>query len=160
MIAVTSEAPAARPLSVRRLGRVEYETALALQKTLVEERRAGLIGDTLLLLEHPPVITLGKNTFKDDGSVESPAYATVLHNGVLVHNHTALLGPMSFRALPRYRPHGPKGPKNIFGAAQYGMEVLRDIWPPVWARRRRFACRVGRSRTGREAPPRCRTLAS
>jgi lipoyl(octanoyl) transferase len=62
VIAVTSEAPAARPLSVRRLGRVEYETALALQKTLVEERRAGLIGDTLLLLEHPPVITLGVRT--------------------------------------------------------------------------------------------------
>ena len=48
-----------RFLSVRRLGLVEYDAALALQRTLVEERRAGRIGDTLLLLEHPPVITLG-----------------------------------------------------------------------------------------------------
>jgi len=46
-------------MDVRRLGRVGYEDALELQKELVEQRRAGAIGDTLLLLEHPPVITLG-----------------------------------------------------------------------------------------------------
>jgi hypothetical protein len=64
--------------------------------------------------------------FKDDGSVESPAYATVLHNGVLVHNHTALLGPMSFRALPHYRPHGPKGPILL---QDHGNPVrFRNIW--------------------------------
>jgi hypothetical protein len=64
--------------------------------------------------------------FKDDGSVESPAYATVFHNGVLVHNHTALLGPMAFRALPRYRPHGPKGP-ILF--QDHGNPVrFRNIW--------------------------------
>jgi lipoyl(octanoyl) transferase len=50
------------PLSVRRLGRVDYDEALGLQRSLVEERRAGRIGDTLLLLEHPPVITLGVRT--------------------------------------------------------------------------------------------------
>jgi lipoyl(octanoyl) transferase len=36
-----------------------YAEALALQRSLVEERRAGVIGDTLLLLEHPHVITFG-----------------------------------------------------------------------------------------------------
>ena len=36
-----------------------YTEALALQRSLVEERRAGRIGDTLLLLEHPHVLTLG-----------------------------------------------------------------------------------------------------
>ncbi len=51
-----------RDIEVRRLGRVEYDAALALQKDLVEDRRAGHIGDTLLLLEHPPVITLGVKT--------------------------------------------------------------------------------------------------
>lgn len=49
-------------IAVRRLGVVEYTDALALQTTLVEERRAGEIPDTLLLLEHPPVITLGVKT--------------------------------------------------------------------------------------------------
>ncbi|HXI30803.1 MAG TPA: lipoyl(octanoyl) transferase LipB [Vicinamibacterales bacterium] len=48
-----------RILSVRRLGVVPYEEALALQRALVEDRRAGRIGDTLLLLEHPHVITVG-----------------------------------------------------------------------------------------------------
>ena len=44
---------------MRRLGVVPYADALALQRSLVEDRRAGRIGDTLLLLEHPPVLTLG-----------------------------------------------------------------------------------------------------
>jgi len=52
----------ASPIAVRRLGRIEYDAALALQQELVEDRRAGRIGDTLLLLEHPPVITLGVRT--------------------------------------------------------------------------------------------------
>jgi lipoyl(octanoyl) transferase len=46
-------------LSVRRLGVVPYAEALDLQRSLVEERRAGRIADTLLLLQHPHVITLG-----------------------------------------------------------------------------------------------------
>jgi len=49
----------ARPLDVRRLGRVPYADALALQRSLVDERRAGCIPDTLLLVEHPHVLTLG-----------------------------------------------------------------------------------------------------
>ena len=46
-------------LEVRRLGVVPYGEALELQKTLVEERRAGRVPNLLLLLQHPPVITLG-----------------------------------------------------------------------------------------------------
>jgi lipoyl(octanoyl) transferase len=48
-----------RQLEIRRLGIVGYRDALVLQQRLVEERRAGLVPDLLLLLEHPPVITLG-----------------------------------------------------------------------------------------------------
>jgi lipoyl(octanoyl) transferase len=44
---------------VRRLGVVPYADALALQKHLVDERRHGRIGDVLLLVEHPHVLTLG-----------------------------------------------------------------------------------------------------
>ena len=53
-----------RPLEVRRLGLVSYADALAVQRALVEERRAGRVVDLLLLLQHPPVITLG---VKGDG---------------------------------------------------------------------------------------------
>jgi lipoyl(octanoyl) transferase len=50
---------ATRLLDVRRLGRVPYSEALDLQRALVDERRAGRITDTLLLVEHPHVLTLG-----------------------------------------------------------------------------------------------------
>ena len=48
-----------RRLIVRRLGRVAYAEALALQRSLVEERKAGAIDDQLLFVEHPHVLTLG-----------------------------------------------------------------------------------------------------
>ncbi|MDE2974557.1 MAG: lipoyl(octanoyl) transferase LipB [Gemmatimonadota bacterium] len=48
-----------RTLAVRRHGPTGYPEALELQATLVGQRRAGEIPDTLLLLEHPHVITLG-----------------------------------------------------------------------------------------------------
>jgi lipoyl(octanoyl) transferase len=48
-----------RRIGVRRLGLVPYAEALEVQRTLAEERRAGRVGDLLLLLEHPHVITLG-----------------------------------------------------------------------------------------------------
>jgi lipoyl(octanoyl) transferase len=49
------------PLLVRRLGLVPYDDALVLQQRLVEDRRQDRIPDQLLLLQHPPVITLGVN---------------------------------------------------------------------------------------------------
>ena len=48
-----------RPLEVRKLGHLRYADALALQRALVEERRADRVGDLLLLVEHPPVLTVG-----------------------------------------------------------------------------------------------------
>jgi lipoyl(octanoyl) transferase len=48
-----------RRVEVRRLGLVPYGEALELQRTLVEDRRHGRVGDLLLLVEHPHVLTLG-----------------------------------------------------------------------------------------------------
>ena len=48
-------------MEVRHLGRVPYAQGLELQAGLVAERQAGRIPDTLLLLEHDPVFTLGRN---------------------------------------------------------------------------------------------------
>ena len=64
-----------RPIEVRRAGVVPYADALAMQRALVEERRAGRIPDLLLLLEHPAVITLG---VKGDGG-RSNVVATPEH---------------------------------------------------------------------------------
>jgi lipoyl(octanoyl) transferase len=49
-----------KPVTAHWLGRIRYGEALALQERLVEARIANEIGDTLLLLEHEPVITLGR----------------------------------------------------------------------------------------------------
>jgi len=48
-----------RALVVRRLGLVPYAEGLEIQRALVEERKAGRVDDTLLLLQHPHVITRG-----------------------------------------------------------------------------------------------------
>ena len=67
MTTVISEPIAAtRPLDVRRLGRIAYADALELQAELVARRRAGEIPDTLLLLEHPHVITLGSGSHEEN----------------------------------------------------------------------------------------------
>ena len=50
-----------RSCEVRELGRVEYGRALELQQELIAQRKQGAITDRLLLLEHPHVITLGRN---------------------------------------------------------------------------------------------------
>ncbi|MFZ0792410.1 MAG: lipoyl(octanoyl) transferase LipB, partial [Candidatus Korobacteraceae bacterium] len=47
------------------LGLVPYDTALHLQRTLSQLRKTGHIANTLLFLEHPPVITLGRNATLD-----------------------------------------------------------------------------------------------
>jgi lipoyl(octanoyl) transferase len=56
-------------LHVQRLGLVPYAEALELQARLVEQRRADQIEDQLLLLEHPPVITLGVKSLHDRSHV-------------------------------------------------------------------------------------------
>jgi lipoyl(octanoyl) transferase len=58
-------------ISVFQLEQVDYVTGLLLQQRLVELRKAGLIGDVLLLLEHSPVITLGRNA-KRENVIASP----------------------------------------------------------------------------------------
>jgi lipoyl(octanoyl) transferase len=66
----------------RWLGRVDYAKALALQKHLVAERVAGHIPDQLLLLEHPAVLTLGRNSDPAHILVSSEDLA---RRGIAVH---------------------------------------------------------------------------
>ncbi|RKZ09863.1 octanoyltransferase [bacterium] len=71
---------AVRPAcEVRRPGRVAYGDALRLQEELVAQRQRGEIDDTLLLLEHPRVLTLGRNTktenlLLDEESLQARGY--------------------------------------------------------------------------------------
>src|SRR4051812_32349860 len=52
--------PHVRRCELRNLHLITYENAMNLQQTLVEMRQKELVDDQLLLLEHPPVITLGR----------------------------------------------------------------------------------------------------
>ena len=62
-------------LVVRRLGLVPYTVALRLQEEQVLARANGEAGDTLLLLEHPPVLTAGRGTIDGSLKVDAPALA-------------------------------------------------------------------------------------
>jgi hypothetical protein len=64
--------------------------------------------------------------FKEDGSLESPAYITALHNGILVLNHFALLGDTPFHRPPEYTKHAAVGPITL---QDHGNPVrFRNIW--------------------------------
>ncbi len=72
-----------RILEVHWLGTVPYAEAVDLQKRLVEQRKTDAIPDQLLLLEHPPVITLGVKT-RDDRTHILATAETLEEQGVEV----------------------------------------------------------------------------
>lgn len=75
--------PPCRDLEVEWLGTVPYGEALCLQREVLEARRRGACPDRLLLLEHPPVITLGRRA--DAGNLLVPR-AELARRGVEVHS--------------------------------------------------------------------------
>src|SRR5947207_15295601 len=70
-----------RKLKVERLGRVDYQTALALQKQIEGAVQTRAQIDTLLLLEHPPTLTLGRRSIA--GGIVAPP-GELQARGVLV----------------------------------------------------------------------------
>ena len=64
--------------------------------------------------------------FGEDGKVTKPAYATVIHNGVVVHNHFELLGGTFYDRAPVYQKHADKLPLSL---QFHGNPVkFRNIW--------------------------------
>lgn len=64
--------------------------------------------------------------FNEDGSLKSPAYITVIHNGVVIQNHFELKGDTPFNRPPKYSKHGDKGPISL---QDHGDPVrFRNIW--------------------------------
>lgn len=64
--------------------------------------------------------------FGSQGKVLKPGYVTVLHNGVLIQNHSELLGTTAWDKPPAYEPHPDKLPLQI---QDHGNPVrFRNIW--------------------------------
>src|SRR5690606_4354292 len=64
--------------------------------------------------------------FADDGELLTPAYITVLHNGVVIHNHYEIQGTTSYTAPPSYSKHADRLP---FSIQNHGNPVrFRNIW--------------------------------
>ena len=70
------------PLKVEWLGLVPYAEGLTLQAEALEARHSGRAGDRLLLLEHPPVVTLGRGAHEENLLVGREALAA---RGIEVH---------------------------------------------------------------------------
>jgi lipoyl(octanoyl) transferase len=65
-----------------QLGRISYAEGLRVQAEVVTARKAQQIGDTLLLMEHPPVLTLGRNSSRSNILASD---ALLAQRGVEVH---------------------------------------------------------------------------
>lgn len=89
-----------------RLGTVEYGESMRLQENLVKARARGSVGDMLLLLQHPPVITVGRGGGPED--ILAPAEA-LRDAGIQVHEtdrggRATYHGPGQLVAYPILRP--------------------------------------------------------
>jgi Domain of Unknown Function (DUF1080) len=64
--------------------------------------------------------------FDEQGNLLRPGYLTAFHNGVLVQNHTEILGDTKWDVPPTYLPHGERGP---FSLQDHGNPMrFRNIW--------------------------------
>lgn len=121
------------------LGLVEYRRALALQEACVAQRRGGVGQDRLLLLEHPPVFTLGRGA--DEGFVLNagrvPVHRVSRGGQVTFHGPGQLIG-YPILVLPRHRRDVHvyiRGLENVLieTLASYGLEARqREGLTGVW----------------------------
>jgi len=132
-------------LTVYRLGRVEYEDGLALMERFADARRQGLVGDSLLLLEHPPVLTLGRgakreNILATDEQLAAEGveiFETNRGGDVTYHGPGQVVGYPIF-LLPKPRQDVRRYVRDVEGCiirtlAEYGLEAgTIPKWPGVW----------------------------
>jgi|HubBroStandDraft_6_1064221.scaffolds.fasta_scaffold256144_2 lipoyl(octanoyl) transferase len=118
-------------ISVLQLGTVDYATGLRLQQKLVQLRKDGRIGDVLLLLEHTPVVTLGRNA-KAANVIASPE--RLAERGVEISEcdrggDVTFHGPGQLVGYPIFDLRGfssADGKRKTLGAVEY-VRRLEDV---------------------------------
>ncbi len=138
-------------VTVHRLGRVEYLDGLDLQAQLQQARMAGSVGDTLLLLEHPAVLTLGRAA-KATNILRSPAQLQQLRVGVFETDRggdVTYHGPGQIVGYPLLHL-GPgkqdvrkyvRGIEEVLirALSHFGIAAVRmPQWPGVWLEQSRL----------------------
>lgn len=117
------------------MGRYEVQILDSFQNTTYFDGQCGA-----LYKQQPPMVNASRAPgqwqeydifftaprFHTDGSLKQPAYITVIHNGVLIHNHVELSGGTSWSEPPRYSAHPEKEPLHL---QFHGNPVrFRNIW--------------------------------
>ena len=124
-----------RPCQAFRLGMIEYEDALRLQNRLAEARKEEKIGDVLLLLQHPPVITMGKsgkvqNVLATQPTLQEKRIKVIFTDrGGDVTYH----GPGQLVVYPilNLRPYGLSVPGYVWNLEEMGIRLLASYGIPA-----------------------------
>jgi lipoyl(octanoyl) transferase len=137
-------------LNLVHLGRIDYDAALVVQKQVIEARHEGRIGNTLLLLEHPPVLTLGRNSDRSNilASDEFLAYRGVEVHEINRGGDVTYHGPGQLVGYPilDLRSFTVAGSERRLGAVDYVRlleEVLIRACADYGVRSQRIAGRTG-----------------
>lgn len=130
---------------VQQLGLVEYGVGLRLQQNLVAQRKSGAIPDTLLLLEHPHVFTLGRNAQRENlliredriAALGAQLFETDRGGDITYHGPGQLVGYPVFDLTQHRRDIAwfMRSLEEVFiGAARdFGIEAVRlKGCPGVW----------------------------
>jgi lipoyl(octanoyl) transferase len=139
------------PITVHRLGLVEYQDGLELQRRFQRARMAGAVDDALMLLSHPPVLTMGRGA--KAFNILAPA-AELSREGVAVHEtdrggDVTYHGPGQLVGYPLLHlgPGRQDVRKYVRGLeevlirtlAQWGIAAHREEkWPGVWVKQSRL----------------------
>jgi lipoate-protein ligase B len=146
------QAQATDRLAIRDCGLAEYRQVLALQQQLQEQRRAGLVGDVVLVVEHPPVITLGahKSSNRLLASPDELARRGIdlveirRGGGTTAHNP----GQLVFYPILHLQPLGLDINTYVRTLEQIGIELLAELgvesdrkkgFPGLWVGQRKIA---------------------
>ncbi|MDA1264121.1 MAG: lipoyl(octanoyl) transferase LipB [Planctomycetota bacterium] len=124
-----------RLFDVDRRGRMPYDEAYALQQELLEKRVAGEIRDTLIIVEHDPVITVGRGTDVQGLSVDLPVREVERGGEATYH------GPGQVVAYPIYAM--PEGRRDLHRYLRDLEEVLIRVLAEVQIEGRRSSSGTG-----------------